>query len=112
MRMDRRTFFRVTTPWLAALIVASRVDAPAATDDVRAARIERKAVESTSIASIGYDAARQALEIEFRSGAIYRYLAVPPAVFEALMSADSKGRYFSQHIRSRFEFVRVEARRP
>ena len=73
-----------------------------------AAPIERRAVNSTSIAGIGYHARLQVLEIAFRSGALYRYVAVPPAVFEALMKAESKGRYFTQHIRNRFEFHRLE----
>ena len=74
--------------------------------------IERKAVTSTSIAGIGYHPRLQVLEIEFRSGAVYRYLAVPPAVYEALMKAESKGRYFAQHVRSQFTFHRMKEPRP
>jgi hypothetical protein len=69
-------------------------------------------VDSTSLASVGYDAASQTLEIEFRTGALYRYLAVPAEVHRALMSAESKGRYFSQHIRDRYRFQRVPTRTP
>jgi KTSC domain len=72
----------------------------------------RTPVDSTSLASVGYDAGRQTLEIEFRSGALYRYLAVPAAVHRALMSAESKGRYFSQHIRDRYRFQRLTPAAP
>ena len=72
-------------------------------------RIERAAVESSSLVSIGFAREARVLEIEFRSGAIYRYLAVPPKVFDGLKKAESKGRYFAQTIRGKFEFQRVEA---
>lgn len=47
------------------------------------------------------------LELEFRNGAIYRYVAVPPAVVEGLIAAESKGAYFNRHIRHRFRYQRV-----
>lgn len=97
---------------LPVLVFASRIETRDVNEDPLRAPIERRAVESTSIASAGYHAALRILEIEFHSGAIYRYLAVPPEVFNALMVADSKGRYFSQHIRNKFEFLRIDARRP
>lgn len=75
-------------------------------------RIQRTPVESTSLASIGYDRATKLLEIEFRSGAVYRYLAVPEAVHRAFMTADSKGRYFAQHVRGRYDFQRVREVQP
>ena len=71
-------------------------------------RIERAPVESSSLVSIGFAREARVLEIEFRSGAIYRYLGVPQTVFEALRKADSKGRYFAQSIRGKYEFQRVE----
>lgn len=69
--------------------------------------VERVTVESSSLASIGFDRTTSVLEIEFRSGASYRYLAVPPAVFEEMKKASSKGRYFAQFIRGKYEFQRV-----
>ena len=70
--------------------------------------IERAPVESSSLVSIGFARKAQILEIEFRSGAIYRSLGVPPAVFEELKKAESKGRYFAQAIRGKYEFRRSE----
>jgi hypothetical protein len=69
--------------------------------------IARTIVASTSIASVGYDPVAGVLEVEFRSGAIYRYLAVPMHIHRELMSAESKGRYFSQQIRGRYRFQRI-----
>lgn len=64
------------------------------------------AVESSVLASITYtiDAT---LEIAFRTGAIYRYVAVPEAVFQGLIAAESKGAYFNRHVRTRFRYQRL-----
>jgi KTSC domain len=71
------------------------------------ARIDRLPVESTSLASMGFAKEARVLEIEFRSGAIYRYFDVPQNVFEELKRAQSIGRYFAQSIRGKYEFQRV-----
>jgi len=46
------------------------------------------------------------LELRFQSGAVYRYLDVPEGIHAALMAAESKGRYFNEAIRGRFEHRR------
>jgi hypothetical protein len=69
--------------------------------------IGRKEVTSSNLASVGYDARAKVLEVEFRSGAIYRYRDVPAEIHAELMSAESKGQYFVRRIRGRFEFRRV-----
>ena len=59
-------------------------------------------VDSSSIASIGYDAAGRELEIEFRgSGDLYRYFDVPEDEYAALLAADSRGTYFNQMFKER-----------
>jgi hypothetical protein len=65
------------------------------------------AVQSTTLATVVYDEAREVLQLEFLSGAIYQYFGVPRVVHEALLSAPSKGRYFNQAIRGGFPFCRV-----
>jgi hypothetical protein len=62
-------------------------------------RVRRTRVESTAIESVGYDPATAVLEVEFTSGEVYRYFAVPPSVHHALVEADSPGHYFSEHVR-------------
>ena len=66
----------------------------------------RTAVVSSLLSSVGY-AIDATLELEFRSGAIYHYFAVPHAVFAGLIAADSKGTYFNRNIRSRFRYKRL-----
>ena len=109
MQLNRRSFLRLAAGWLAFPSVVQRLEAK---DDPLTVPIRREAVESTSITSIGFHTELRVLEIEFRSGALYRYFAVPPAIFEALQKAESKGRYFSQTIRGKFDFHRLADVKP
>jgi hypothetical protein len=61
--------------------------------------VRRTRVESTAIESVGYDAATAVLEVEFTSGEVYRYFAVPPSVHRALLESGSPGQYFGEHVR-------------
>ena len=72
--------------------------------------IERRPVESSVLASAGYDVETQLLEIEFHSGAIYRYLEVPEEIYRRLLAAESKGHFFGANIRDKFRSERVKAR--
>lgn len=69
--------------------------------------IERTPVESRSLASVGYDAKARVLVVEFRDGGLYRYREVPREVFDGLMTAASKGRYFLERIRGKYDYERV-----
>jgi hypothetical protein len=69
--------------------------------------IRRIAVESTELATVGYDPMMSMLEAEFRSGEVYRYYGVPAQVYLNLLDAPSKGRYFNAHIRSSYKHDRL-----
>jgi hypothetical protein len=62
---------------------------------------------STVIRSFAYHAAQRQLEITFQSGRRYVYDRVPPELYDAMKSAFSKGEFFNEHIRDRFEFSRA-----
>ncbi len=64
--------------------------------------MDRQAVESKAIRSVGYDETVQVLEIEFRSGRVYQYDAVPPSMYEWLLRTNDKGGVFNRLIRDRF----------
>ena len=72
--------------------------------------IKRKAVQSTALASVGYSRRLHALEIEFRNGAVYRYLNVAPAIYHDLMIAPSKARFYDEKIRRRYRSLHVRSR--
>jgi hypothetical protein len=73
-------------------------------------RIKRVPVESTALATVGYSKRLRALEIEFRNGAVYRYLNVAPSVYEALLHARSKARFYDQNIRGKYRSLHVKRR--
>jgi len=61
--------------------------------------MQRTSVESSGLASVGYDPTSATLEIEFRISGVYQYFGVPAETYEGLMGASSKGTYFDQHIK-------------
>lgn len=61
-------------------------------------------VESRTLAAVAYDESREALQLEFRSGAIYRYFGVPAGIHEELLDAVSQGSYFNRVIRGRYAY--------
>lgn len=68
--------------------------------------MHRVPVESTMLDSIGYE--KNVLEVRFNNGGLYQYLDVPESTLAGLMRADSKGRFFNEHIRGRYPAVRLE----
>jgi hypothetical protein len=66
-------------------------------------------LNSTSLHTVGYLDRQALLELEFKSGAIYRYLGVPAATYRGLLGAESKGAYFNGHIRNRFSGTRIRS---
>jgi len=70
--------------------------------------IRRIPVSSSFIDAIGYDPGSQVLEIEMNRGQhLYRYFDVPPRVFEGIMAASSKGRFFNSRIKGAYRYQRV-----
>jgi KTSC domain len=67
----------------------------------------KRDLNSTSLNAAGYQDGQALLELEFKSGAIYRYLDVPAATYRELLAAESKGAYFNCHIRNRFRYTKV-----
>ena len=70
--------------------------------------IPREPTDSSVIASMGYAANLQILQIEFRSGDIYNYFDVPMEECAAFLSADSKGTYLNQAFKPRgYRYIRI-----
>lgn len=64
-------------------------------------------VDSSAIHAIDYDRQSGVLTVQFTSRETYAYEAVPPHVFDELRTAESVGRYFSEHIRDRYRYRRL-----
>jgi hypothetical protein len=69
-------------------------------------------VESATVVTVGYDEAQELMQLEFSSGAIYHYFGVPATVYEALLGAPSKGRYFNGTIRGRYPYRQILGSNP
>jgi hypothetical protein len=65
----------------------------------------RIVLHSSWLAAADYQDATAVLELEFCTGTVYRYAAVPREIFQALQQAESAGRYFNTQIRNRFAGV-------
>jgi len=69
--------------------------------------MERTKVSSSNLKSVGYDEVEKELEVEFTSGAVYKYLDVPKNKYTNLMNAESKGKFFTRFIKNSFAFKRL-----
>jgi lysyl-tRNA synthetase class 2 len=77
-------------------------------DDFPSASSSFVCPESTVISKVEYWPKVKELFVQFRkTGKIYAYQNVPPNVYSDLLHADSKGKQFNQHIKTKFEFVDV-----
>ena len=64
--------------------------------------MERAPVASAALASVGYDRATGELEIEFRTGRIYRYAGVPSSLHAWLLRTRNKGVFVAHHLSGRY----------
>ena len=71
--------------------------------------LERHAVKSVILRSVGYDDSTKILEIEFHSGLVYQYSGVPSKVYTDLMRSGEIGKYFSEKVRTQFRTKQVVA---
>lgn len=69
--------------------------------------MEREAVDSSNLVSVGYDASSETLEVEFKGSGVYQYYNVPAFMHERLMGADSIGRFFNAEIRNSYPCEKV-----
>ncbi len=69
--------------------------------------MKRKKVNSSMIASIGYDPKTSVLEIEFNNGALWQYSDVEKSTFNKMLKADSPGRFFLDAIQDCYDEIRL-----
>ncbi|MFA7419459.1 MAG: KTSC domain-containing protein [Melioribacteraceae bacterium] len=70
--------------------------------------MERQYVDSSMVASVGYESNTATLEIEFKNGgAIWQYYDVPESNYYELISASSIGKYFLNNIKGQYSENRI-----
>lgn len=68
----------------------------------------RLSVKSTNVKSVGYDPETKTLEVEFRTGGVYQYPNVPPAMYADLLASDSIGRFVATVVRASRKGVKID----
>ena len=58
-------------------------------------------IDSSAMKAVQYDADKKTLEILFPNGDTYSYKGVSQKVFDGLMEAKSKGKYYAQHLKGK-----------
>lgn len=65
-------------------------------------------VKSSNVSSVGWE--DNALEVVYNGGGRYRYADVPRELFDALLAAESKGRFLRLVIAPKYEATKVPPR--
>jgi hypothetical protein len=60
-------------------------------------------VSSSAISAVGYDASSRRMKITFVQGHTYDFCGVPQHVFDGLACAVSKGGYYNDYIKDRYQ---------
>lgn len=61
-------------------------------------------VDSTMLASVGYDSKARLLVVLYNSGKAYEYLDVPQEVYQNLIKAESIGHFMHDHILNQYDY--------
>ena len=69
--------------------------------------MNRDGVQSSMIASLGYETDTSTLEVEFNSGAVWQYYDVPESIYYDMMNSGSLGKFFHANIRGQYREEQV-----
>ncbi|RJP47510.1 MAG: KTSC domain-containing protein [Desulfobacteraceae bacterium] len=69
--------------------------------------MNRTPVQSSNVASVGYDSDSLTLEVEFTNGTVYQYFDVPTLEYENLIIAESVGSYLNQNIKYNYRYAKT-----
>ena len=88
-------------------VASTEVQPAAAPAQLAAARPapEWRQVKSSNLQAIRHDALSGVLEVAFKAGTVYRFASVPATVFAAFLGAPSKGKFFAEQVKPRFQLV-------
>lgn len=66
--------------------------------------LEMRSVDSSLLDKVGYDSATKTLVVQMvNSSDIYTYVDVPQTVYDELLASDSKGTFFVDNIKGKYE---------
>lgn len=64
-------------------------------------------VFSSNLEQVRYSPTEEILRIIFKSGGIYQYYGVPVEIFDRLLAANSKGKFFHQFIKDEYKYDKL-----
>lgn len=64
-------------------------------------------VKSSNIEGVIYNDQTNTLEVHFKNGNEYSYEAVPQDIYDALIHADSVGKYFHSNIKGKYKTTKL-----
>lgn len=71
--------------------------------------MRRRAVQSSALQSIGYDAEKHILELEFKdNGGVWQYFNFKPAAYKKFVNSESLGHFFVTRIKGKYPEEKVE----
>lgn len=74
--------------------------------------MDKVAVQSKGIDWVAYDEQANTLDVHFASAETYRYFDVPPAVYQWLLRAQSKGKFVNRLVKDRYRYERLDSGPP
>jgi len=69
--------------------------------------MEQLPIKSAHFVDVDYDREQKILTITFKGDVVYQYSEVPENVYRGLITAESKGIYFSEHIRDKYAYEQI-----
>jgi len=72
-----------------------------------AGSVEGESVKSEALSKVDYDAASKDLVLVFERGT-YKFEGVPQKVYDGLMASKSKGSYFQNKIKGKYEASKIK----
>jgi hypothetical protein len=69
--------------------------------------MNRDPIASSNVASAGYDASSETLEVEFTNGSVYQYYNVDAFLYEQFQQAPSKGQFLNTNIKNAYPYSRI-----
>ncbi|MFA6246862.1 MAG: KTSC domain-containing protein [Mucilaginibacter sp.] len=66
--------------------------------------MRRRAINSSALQSIGYDAEKHILELEFKeNGDVWQYFNFKPAAYKKFVNSQSLGTFFATRIKGKYD---------
>ncbi len=67
----------------------------------------KKINSSSTVDSVDYDPHQQRMRVLFKSGELYEYDKVPPDMYNAMLGAESVGKFLHKYVKGKHQFRKI-----